>query len=299
MDPLSLDGRVAVVTGAGAGLGRAEALALAAAGAAVVVNDLPGAADGTVEEIRTLGGTATAVGGDVGERATADALVEAALALGGLDVVVNNAGITRDKMLFNMTDEEFDLVVRIHLRGHFLLSRNAAAYWRGRHKETGEQVYGRIVNTASEASLSGSPGQPNYAAAKAGITALTLSSARSLSRMGVRVNAIAPRARTAMTAGVFGEEDTSGKAVDPYSADHVAPLVAYLASPAADRINGQLFVVYGGMVALIAAPVVEERFDTAGDVFDVAELDKTVGAFFADRDPSICFAADAVMQLQV
>jgi 3-oxoacyl-[acyl-carrier protein] reductase len=298
VDPLSLDGRVAVVTGAGAGLGRAEALALARAGAAVVVNDLPGAGDEAAEEIRALGGTATVVAGDVGERATAAAMVEAALALGGLDVVVNNAGVTRDKMLFNMTDEEFDLVVRIHLRGHFLLSRNAAAYWRGKHKETGEPVYGRIVNTASEASLSGSPGQPNYAAAKAGITALTLSSARSLGRMGVRVNAIAPRARTAMTAEVFGE-DTSGKSVDPYSADHVAPLVTYLASPAADRITGQLFVVYGGMVALIAAPVVEERFDTAGDVFDLAELDKTVGSFFADRDPSVCFAADSVMQLQV
>jgi len=295
---LSLEGRVAVVTGAGAGLGRAEALALARAGAAVVLNDLPGAGEDAADEIRSLGAAVSVVAGDVGERATADALVAAALALGGLDIVVNNAGVTRDKMLFNMTDEEFDLVVKIHLRGHFLLSRNAAAYWRGKHKETGEQVYGRVVNTASEASLGGSPGQANYAAAKAGITALTLSTARGLGRMGVRANAIAPRARTAMTAAVFGE-DTSGKAVDPYSADHVAPLVAYLASPAADRINGQLFVVYGGMVALVAAPVVEQRFDTAGDVFDLAELDKTVGAFFADRDPSVGFAADSVLQLSV
>jgi len=298
VDDLSLEGRVAVVTGAGAGLGRAEALALARAGAAVVLNDLPGAGEDAADEIRSLGAAVSVVAGDVGERATADALVAAALALGGLDIVVNNAGVTRDKMLFNMTDEEFDLVVKIHLRGHFLLSRNAAAYWRAKHKETGEQVYGRVVNTASEASLGGSPGQANYAAAKAGITALTLSTARGLGRMGVRANAIAPRARTAMTAAVFGE-DTSGKAVDPYSADHVAPLVAYLASPAADRINGQLFVVYGGMVALVAAPVVEQRFDTAGDVFDLAELDKTVGAFFADRDPSVGFAADSVLQLSV
>ena len=297
-DPLSLDGKVAVVTGAGAGLGRAEALALARAGAAVVVNDLAGAGEDTAEEIRGLGGTAAVVAGDVGERSTADAMVAAALDLGGLHVVVNNAGVTRDKMLFNMTDQEFDLVLRIHLRGHFLLSRNAAAYWRGLHKETGEQVYGRVVNTASEASLGGSPGQANYAAAKAGITALTLSTARGLGRMGVRANAIAPRARTAMTAAVFGE-DTSGKAVDPYSAEHVAPLVAYLASPAADRITGQLFVVYGGMVALVGAPVVEQRFDTSGDVFDLAELDKTVGSYFEDRDPSVGFAADSVMQLTV
>jgi 3-oxoacyl-[acyl-carrier protein] reductase len=298
VDDLSLEGRVAVVTGAGAGLGRAEALALARAGAAVVLNDLPGAGEEAADEIRSLGAAVRVVAGDVGERATADAMVDAALALGGLDIVVNNAGVTRDKMLFNMTDEEFDLVVRIHLRGHFLLSRNAAAYWRARHKETGEQVYGRVVNTASEAALGGSPGQANYAAAKAGITALTLSTARGLGRMGVRANVIAPRARTAMTAAVFGE-DSSGKAVDPYSAEHVAPLVAYLASPAAGAINGQLFVVYGGMVALVGAPVVEQRFDTTGDVFDLAELDKTVGAFFADRDPSVGFAADSVMQLSV
>jgi 3-oxoacyl-[acyl-carrier protein] reductase len=298
VDDLSLEGRVAVVTGAGAGLGRAEALALARAGAAVVLNDLPGAGEEAAEEIRSLGATVCVVEGDVGERATADAMVDAALALGGLDIVVNNAGVTRDKMLFNMTDEEFDLVVKIHLRGHFLLSRNAAAYWRAKHKETGEEVYGRVVNTSSEASLGGSPGQANYAAAKAGVTALTLSTARGLGRMGVRANAIAPRARTTMTAAVFGE-DTSGKAVDPYSAEHVAPLVAYLASPAAERINGQLFVVYGGMVALVGAPVVERRFDTSGDAFDLAELDKTVGAFFADRDPSVGFAADSVLQLSV
>ena len=294
----SLEGRVAVVTGAGAGLGRAEALALAGAGANVVLNDLPGAAEEAAEEVRALGVEALVVAGDVGERATADAMLQAATEkLGRLDVVVNNAGITRDKMLFNMTDEEFDLVLKVHLRGHFLLSRNAAAYWRGRFKETGEPVDAR----GREHRLRGvprpaRPGQANYAAAKAGITALTLSTARGLSRIGVRANAICPRARTAMTAEVFGA-DESGQAIDPYSPEHVAPLVAYLASPAAARITGQVFVVYGGMVALLAAPVVEQRFDATGDTWDLDDLDRDLGAYFADRDPAVGFAADSVMHL--
>ncbi|WP_067436048.1 3-oxoacyl-ACP reductase [Nocardioides jensenii] len=296
---LDLDGRVAVVTGAGAGLGRAEAVALARAGARIVLNDLPGAADGAAEEIRSIGGSAVVAAGDVGERSTADLMVATALdEFGSLDIVVNNAGVTRDRMLFNLSDDEWDLVIRVHLRGHFLLTRNAAAHWRTVSKETGAPVYGRIVNTASEAFLCGSPGQANYAAAKAGISALTLSAARGLAKMGVRANAICPRARTAMTEVVFGE-DQSGKDVDPYSPDHVAPLVAYLASPDADAINGQVFVVYGGMVALLAPPVVEQRFDSGGSVWDLDDLAKQVGGYFVDRDPSLSFSADSVMKLTV
>lgn len=204
-DDLDLTGRVAVVTGAAAGLGRAEAIGLARSGATVVVNDMPQALDNSdvLEEIRAAGSTAVAVPGDVSLRSTADEMVACAERLGGLHVVVNNAGITRDRMLFNMSDEDWDLVIAVHLRGHFLLTRNAATYWRARAKSEGT-VYGRIINTSSEAGLIGPVGQANYGAAKAAITALTLTAARGLGRYGVRANAICPRARTAMTADVFG-----------------------------------------------------------------------------------------------
>ncbi|GAA3530108.1 3-oxoacyl-ACP reductase [Amycolatopsis ultiminotia] len=292
---MSLDGKVAVVTGAAAGLGRAEALALAGEGAAVVVNDVVEAHD-VVEEIEAAGGKALAVSGDVALAETADALLTAAVdRFGSLDVVVNNAGVLRDRMVFSMTDDEWDKVIAVHLRGHFLLSRNAAAYWRDRSKVEGKPTYGRLVNTASEAFLVGSPGQPNYSAAKAGIAALTTSAARGLAKYGVRANTICPRARTAMTADVFGEAP-DGR-IDPLSVEHVAPFVAYLASPAADGINGQVFVVHGGMVALLRPPSVEQRFDTGNGVWTTAELAETVGAHFAGRDPERMFAATDLLSL--
>ncbi|MGH3452182.1 MAG: 3-oxoacyl-ACP reductase [Haloechinothrix sp.] len=293
---MSLDGKVAIVTGAGAGLGRAEALALSAAGASVVINDLTDTAAGVVEEIERAGGKSLLVTGDIGARSTADALVDAAVDhFGGLHIVVNNAGFVRDRMLFTMSDQEWDDVIRVHLRGHFLLSRTAGAYWRGQSKAEGGPVYGRVINTASEAFLLGSEGQPNYAAAKAGIAALTVATARGMARYGVRANVICPRARTAMTERVFGAAPEEG--VDPLSVDHVAPFVAFLASPAAENVNGQVFVVHGGMVALLAPPAVEQRFDTAGQTWTHDELAEQIGGYFADRDPARTFSAIEVMSL--
>lgn len=289
-----LSGRVAVVTGAAAGLGRAEAIGLARSGATVVVNDMPAALDGSdvLDEIAAAGTRAVAVSGDISQRATADELVSCADGLGGLHIVVNNAGITRDRMLFNMTDEDWDAVIAVHLRGHFLLTRNAATYWRAQAKDQGS-VYGRLINTSSEAGLSGPAGQANYGAAKAGITALTLSAAKALGRYGVRANAICPRARTAMTANVFGEAPPLAEGqIDPLSAEHVVSLVRFLASPAAVDVNGQLFIVYGPTVTLMAAPTAEHRFHAGGDAWDPVALSTVMHDYFADRDSEKCFEVD-------
>ncbi|MBM7461507.1 3-oxoacyl-ACP reductase [Rhodococcus coprophilus] len=298
-ESVSLSGRSAVVTGAGAGLGRAEALALAAAGAAVVVNDMGDAAHQVAEEIVASGGQAIAVTGDVSDWSLGGRLVEESVkAFGSFDILVNNAGIIRDKMIFNLTESDWDDVIRVHLKGHAATSHAAAVHWRAASKETGGPVYGRVINTSSEAFLFGSAGQPNYSAAKAGITALTLSTAQGLSRYGVTANAICPRARTAMTAEAFGEADAANTGLDPLAPERVGTLVSYLASPASHEINGQVFVVYGKMVALMDSPKVENRFDAAGSAFTVEELDEQLSSYFTGRGKYENYAAYSIAELE-
>jgi 3-oxoacyl-[acyl-carrier protein] reductase len=293
----SLEAKSALVTGAGAGLGRAEALALAAQGAGVVVNDYDkDAAHAVVDEIQAAGGRAIAVPGDVSSWSVAESLVQAAVTeWGQLDILVNNAGVLRDRTIFNITEDEWDTVIAVHLKGHAGTSKFATQHWRDRSKATGGEVYGRVINTSSEAFLFGSPGQPNYAAAKAGIVALTLATAGACGRYGVRANAICPRARTAMTAQVFGEAPEGG--IDPLGVEHVAPLVAYLASPEADAISGQVFVAYGPMVVLASAPGIEQRFDATDPTWSVDGLADALGPYFRDRDGSKSFRADAFTSL--
>ncbi|MFJ9628297.1 3-oxoacyl-ACP reductase [Streptomyces sp. NPDC101175] len=308
---LPLDGLVAIVTGAGRGLGRAEALELARLGAAVVVNDYgqpgrdgsgeasAGPAEQVAAEIREAGGRALAHTGDVADTQQAGELVELALdELGGLDILVNNAGILRDRMVFSMTEGEWDSVIRVHLKGHFNTTHFASAHWRRRSKETGMPVYGRIVNTSSEAFLAGSAGQPNYAAAKGGIVGLTTSTALALAKYGVTANAICPRARTRMTEDVFAGFQEPEDGLDPLAPEHVAPLVGYLAAPAAARINGQLLVVHGGMVAIVERPHVQAKFDSKQETFTYDELDAVLTPHYAGRPAEETFAAAEVLGLK-
>jgi len=252
-----LSGKVAIVTGAGRGIGRAHAVALAAAGASVAVNDLGGslAGEGTdmapaqqvVAEIESAGGRAVADGEDVADFEGARRLVEHAVsAFGSLHIVVNNAGILRDRMLVNMTEEEWDAVIAVHLKGHFAVTRHAAAYWRERAK-SGEQLHARVVNTSSPSGVFGNVGQTNYGAAKAGIAAFTIIAAQELARYGVTVNCLAPNARTRMTEETFEMGDRP-EGFDPLDPANISPVVVALCADEAQQITGQVFHVWGGAV---------------------------------------------------
>ena len=294
---LTLQGRTAIVTGAANGLGRAEAIALGAAGAAVVLNDLAGSGLHAVAgEITAAGGRAAVCEGDAGEWATGEAMLAAAVDnFGGLDILVNNAGVLRDRMVFTMSPQEWDLVLHVHLRGHFIGTRLATGYWREQSKRAGGPVYGRIINTSSEAFLLGSPGQPNYAAAKAGIAALTVTTARSCAKYGVRANAICPRARTAMTADLMGAPP---EGADPLAPEHVAPLVTYLAGTGGASINGEVFVVHGGVAAVMDPPRVRQVF-RAGDgrMWTLASVTEAIGPSFTGDGVNAGFACEDTLSL--
>lgn len=293
-----VEGRVVIITGAARGIGRAHALEFARQGAKVVVNDLGAEVDGTgsspgpagevVEEIRSMGGEAIANGEDVADFEGAGRLIRATIErFGDLHVLVNNAGILRDRMLFNMTPEEWDAVIRVHLRGTFAPLRHAAAYWRAKAK-TGQPVDARVINTTSSSGIYGNPGQSNYGAAKAGIAALTIIAARELEKYGVTVNAIAPAALTRMT-----EKLTSARRValrpegafDPSSPDNISPLVVWLASEQARGITGRVFNVRGGHISVAegwhAGPGVDK-----GARWDPAELGSVIPALVEKAAPN-------------
>jgi NAD(P)-dependent dehydrogenase (short-subunit alcohol dehydrogenase family) len=292
------EGRVVIVTGAGRGIGRAHALAFAAEGALVVVNDIGAELDGSggsaspaeevVAEIEAAGGRAVVNGDDVADWDGARRLVETAVSVfGGLDVVVNNAGFVRDRMFVSCSPEEWDAVVRVHLRGHFCVSRHAAAWWRDRSK-AGDAVDARIVNTSSGAGILGSVGQSAYSAAKAGIATLTLVQAAELARYGVTANAIAPAARTRMTEGVFTEmmAPVARGEFDAMDPANVSPVVVWLGSPASAGVTGRLFEVEGGRLSVAEGwqhgPAVDK-----GTRWEASEIGPAIESLLADaRSPA-------------
>jgi NAD(P)-dependent dehydrogenase (short-subunit alcohol dehydrogenase family) len=277
----SLEGKVAIVTGAGRGIGREHALALTQAGAQVVVNDLGGslAGEGTdatpaqsvVNEIVAAGGEAVASYDDVSDFAAAEHMIQRAIdRYGRLDILVNNAGILRDRMLVNMTEEEWDAVIAVHLKGHFGPTRHAAAYWRERAK-AGETLRARVINTSSPSGVFGNVGQANYGAAKAAIAGFTLIAAQELQRYGVTVNCIAPNARTRMTEETFGDLPPPEDGFDPLDPANMAPLVVALAADDAQHITGQCFFVWGGSINVLRPWDAGELF-AADSRWDADEL---------------------------
>jgi NAD(P)-dependent dehydrogenase (short-subunit alcohol dehydrogenase family) len=290
------EGRVVVVTGAGRGIGRAHAMELARHGAKVVVNDIGAEADGrgyssgpaseVVEAIVRMGGDAIANGDDVADFKGARRLVDSAIETWGrLDALVNNAGFLRDRMFVSTNEEEWDAVIRVHLRGHYAPAHHAAVYWRDLAKK-GKPLDARLINTSSGAGLLGSVGQGTYSAAKAGIAALTLVQAAELARYGVTANAIAPAARTRMTEAVFAK--TMKKPEDGFDAmspDNVAPLVAWLASEDSKGVTGQVFESAGGRVSIAEGWREGPAFDR-GARWDAAEIGGTVRELLAKARPA-------------
>jgi NAD(P)-dependent dehydrogenase (short-subunit alcohol dehydrogenase family) len=286
---------VVIVTGAGRGIGREHALELARQGARVVVNDLGASSGGegrdqspaaqVVEEIRRLGGQAIANGDDVADWERSAALIRAALdAFGRLDALVNNAGILRDRMFVNASVEEWDAIMRVHLRGHFCPTRHACAHWRDRSK-AGERVAARIVNTSSGAGLQGSVGQSNYAAAKAGIAALTLVQAAELARYGITANAIAPSARTRLTESVFPDMMRKPEqGFDTMDPANIAPLVAWLCSEASGDVSGRVFEIEGGKISVADGWRTGPAIDRGGR-WDPAEVGDAVREVLAKAVP--------------
>jgi NAD(P)-dependent dehydrogenase (short-subunit alcohol dehydrogenase family) len=283
-----LEGRVAVITGAGRGIGREHALLFAAEGAKVVVNDLGGDTEGTgadpspaqrvVDEITASGGAAVANHDDVADWDGAHRMIDQAIsAFGDLHVLVNNAGILRDRMLVNMTAEEWDSVIRVHLRGHFCPTRWAASYWRGQSK-AGRDEKRSVINTSSASGLFGNPGQTNYGAAKIGIAGFTMIADSELNRYGVRVNAIAPAASTRLTSGLGPQEPaSSAEGWSPIAASNIAPFVAYLATEDCP-IHGRIFLVSGGSVRLFQPFAVVDQIEKDG-LWSVGELKETAARF--------------------
>ena len=271
----ALDGRIAVITGAGRGIGREHARLFAREGAKVVVNDLGGSADGVgadagpaqqvVDEIRALGGEAVANTDDCADWEGGQRLIRTAIhTYGGLDILVNNAGILRDRMIFSMSEAEWDSVIHVHLKGHFVPLHHAAVYWRELAK-AGEPVNASVINTSSTSGLFGTAGQTNYGAAKTGIATLTIISQMELERYGVRVNAIAPAAATRLTATIPGSEERNAEReqleFNPFEPGNVSPFVAYLAT-ADCPIKGRVFFAVGGTVALFQPFAIVDRIDT-------------------------------------
>jgi len=294
----SLDGKVAIVTGAAHGLGRLHALGLAAEGARVVVNDLgvasdgsgrdPSAAQAVVEEITGAGGEALAHTGDVADFADAEAMIRAAIdGFGGLDILINNAGFTRDGTIFNLSEDEFDSVMRVHVKGHFAPSKFAMTYWREKSKKEGGPVHGRLVSTASESFLFAPPGQPNYSAAKAAITTLTMGLAQLGLRYGVTANVVLPRARTRMTMGAptaaIFQKPAEG--FDTFAPEHASPLFVYLCTPQAARISGQVFIVWGRQVKVVGRPNPNAAVFETNATWSLDTLHAELGPHFEKLEP--------------